>query len=102
VRWNQAQPFSLVAQAIRENNAEVRQVLDQLGARPDAPPQFKALIARLQAVLDGDRNPDLAADPDLDFWSSAELQLLLESLLQDRDGPKGRDSSAQANGLGKG
>jgi len=100
---NQAQLFALVAQAIRENNvAEARQVLDQLGARPDAPPQFKALVARLQAVLAGDRSPDLVADPDLDFWNAAELQLLLESLSQDRDGPKGRDSSAQANGLGKG
>jgi hypothetical protein len=78
---NLAQLFSLVAQATRENNqAEARQVLDQLGGRPDASPQFKALIARLQAVLDGDRNPELAADPELDYANAAELQFLLESL----------------------
>jgi tetratricopeptide (TPR) repeat protein len=80
---NLAKLFTLVAEAIRKNNdSEARQVLDQLGGRPEAPPQFKALIARLQAVLDGDRNLDLAADPDLDFWNAAELQFLLESLSQ--------------------
>jgi tetratricopeptide (TPR) repeat protein len=79
-----AQLYALVTQAIRENNdSEARQVLNQLGGRPDAPPHFKALIARLQAILDGDRNPALAADPELDYRNAAELQLLLESLSPD-------------------
>jgi tetratricopeptide (TPR) repeat protein len=81
---NQAQLFALVAQAIQENNqAEARQVLDQLADRPDAPLQFKTLIARLQAVLDGDRNLELAGNPELDYMNAAELQFLLESLSQD-------------------
>ena len=38
------------------------------------------MIPKLQAILRGDRNPALAADPDLDYDDAAELQLLLESL----------------------
>lgn len=80
---NQAQLFALVAQAIRENNQdEARQVLDQLDTRPDAPSHFKALITLLQSILSGDRNPALAADPELNYANAAELQLLLESLSQ--------------------
>jgi tetratricopeptide (TPR) repeat protein len=80
----QEQLFALVAQAIRENNqAEARQVLDQLDTQGNAPSQFEALIARLQAILDGDRDPELAGDPELYYRDAAELQLLLESLSRD-------------------
>jgi hypothetical protein len=47
---------------------------------PDDPPTFTALIRQLQRVLAGDRNLDLAADPELSYMAAAELQLLLESL----------------------
>jgi tetratricopeptide (TPR) repeat protein len=76
-----AQLFLLVAKAIQENaEAEARQSLDQLGTQSEAPPPFRALIARLQSILSGDRNPALASDPELDYGSAGELQLLLESL----------------------
>ena len=47
---------------------------------PDVPLHLKVLIEHLQSVLTGDRNPALAADPELDPMNAAELQLLLESL----------------------
>ena len=76
-----AQLYSLVAQAIQENaEDEARQRLDQLGASPDTPPYFKAVIPQLQGILAGDHNPALFADPELSFVAAAELQLLLESL----------------------
>jgi tetratricopeptide (TPR) repeat protein len=74
---HQAQLFSLVAQAIQQNaETEAAQQLNRL----DVPPHFTALIRQLQAVLAGDRDPALAADPELSFWNAAELQLLLEEL----------------------
>jgi tetratricopeptide (TPR) repeat protein len=80
--------FTMVAQATRQNTeGETREVLDQLAANPDAQPFFKALIARLQLILAGDRNPALADNPELVFVDAAELQLLLEALGQDH--PKG-------------
>jgi tetratricopeptide (TPR) repeat protein len=80
---NQAQLFKGVAQAIQQNDQAA--AAPQLGQRlgPDAPPHLTALIRQLQAVLAGDRNPALAADPQLDFGNAAELQLLLEALGQD-------------------
>jgi len=38
------------------------------------------LLANLLAILRGDRNPALAADPNLDFYNAVELKLLLEAL----------------------
>lgn len=76
-----AQLYSMVAQAIRENaEDEARQFLDQLDASPDVLPTFKILIASLQSILSGDRNPALATDPELDYNDAVELQLLIESL----------------------
>ena len=49
-------------------------------ARPDAPAWFTALLNLLQAVLRGERDPTLAADPALQFVDAVELQLLLEQL----------------------
>jgi len=83
---NQAQYFEGVAQAIQQNaEAEATRQLNQL-LEPDDPPQFTALIRQLQAVLAGDRDPALAADPELDIWNAAELQLLLEALGQEEPG----------------
>jgi tetratricopeptide (TPR) repeat protein len=76
-----AQLFELVAQAIQQNGTrEATQFLDQLAAHPDAPADVKALVAKLQCVLAGDRNPVLAADPELYYRDAAELELLLEQL----------------------
>ncbi|HSS51399.1 MAG TPA: tetratricopeptide repeat protein, partial [Thermoanaerobaculia bacterium] len=78
------QLYALVSQAIRENDTEkVRQDLNQLSSRPNTPTYLKTVIPRLQAILRGDRNPSLSADPELDYDDAAELQLLLESLSQD-------------------
>jgi len=76
-----AQLYAMAAQAIPDNaEGEARQGLDQLDARPDIPPYLKAVIPRLRAVLDGDRDSTLAADTELDYDDAAELRLLLESL----------------------
>ena len=78
---NRAQIFGLVAQAIQQNQPlEASAALAQLASPPQAQPFVKALVAQLQAVLAGDRNPALAADPALDYQDAAELHLLLEQL----------------------
>jgi len=75
-----------VAKAIQQNGeAKAAQQLNQL-LEPDDPPHFTALIRQLQAVLAGDRNPALAADPELHYSNAAELQLLLEALGQEDSG----------------
>lgn len=38
------------------------------------------LVSKLNAILQGERNPDLANDPELDYEGTAELILLLEQL----------------------
>jgi hypothetical protein len=40
------------------------------------------LIAKLQAILDGDRTPGLADDPALEYDDAVELRLLLEGIGQ--------------------
>jgi hypothetical protein len=62
-----------------ERDSELKQQLVSiLGA--DIPPQVKALLAGVQAILDGERDPALAADPELGYDDAVELQLLLEGL----------------------
>jgi len=74
------QLYALVAQAIIEQNtSEAEQLLDQLSATWTET-WAKALVAKLQAILRGDRDPALAADPDLYYMDAVELQLLLEAL----------------------
>jgi tetratricopeptide (TPR) repeat protein len=46
----------------------------------DVPLSFKILLAKLHAILKGDRDPALANDPELYYADAAELQLLLEKL----------------------
>lgn len=41
---------------------------------------IRTLSAKLQAILRGDCDPVLAADPNLDILNAMELQLLLEAL----------------------
>ncbi len=77
---NQAQLFEGVAQTIQQNaEAETARQLNQL-LKPDAPSWLTALIRQLLAVLAGERDPALAADPELDYRNAVELQLLLEAL----------------------
>ena len=77
---NQAQLFALVIQAIRQDSTdEAEQALAELSNR-DIPASFETLLAKLQAILCGDRNPALAADPNLFYDHAVELQLLLEGL----------------------
>ncbi len=75
-----AQLCALVAQAIQQRNTtEAEQRLAQiLSADPE--PWAQALIPKLQAILQGSRDPALATEPNLDFRDAAELQLLLEAL----------------------
>jgi tetratricopeptide (TPR) repeat protein len=57
--------------------------LEQYLSRPldqDTPPWARAVFPKLLAVLRGERDPTLAADPGLDYYDAAELMLLLETL----------------------
>jgi tetratricopeptide (TPR) repeat protein len=77
---NQAGLFALVFQAIQQGTTtEAEQSLAEL-SNSDAPAWYRTLLAKLQAILRGDRNQALAADSNLDYESATELQLLLEAL----------------------
>jgi hypothetical protein len=54
--------------------------LEQIATGPNIPAAGKLLIAKLQAILAGSRDPALAADPNLHYQYAVELQLLLEEL----------------------
>jgi len=72
-----AQLCALVAHAVGQGEtAQAAALLAQYANHPDA----KVLIAKLQAILNGDRNPVLADDPALSYDHAVELQLLLEGL----------------------
>jgi hypothetical protein len=58
----------------------VAQELAYLAAITDPPPRLQTMLPKLHAILHGDRNPALAADPALDYDDAAELLLLLERL----------------------
>ena len=44
----------------------------------DLPASVKLFLAKLRAILNGDRNPALADDPELNYADAAEVRLLLE------------------------
>jgi len=68
---------AFVAQAMREGNiAEVEKVLAELVKRPE----WQLLVAKLQAILGGERDLALADDPNLHYELVVELKFLLESL----------------------
>jgi len=48
------------------------------------------IVPKLQAILNGDRNPTLADDPDLSYSMVVELRLLLESLPKPEKGVVGK------------
>ena len=71
----------MVRQAIEQGGtAQAGQLLAQLSGVAEAPPSLKALFPKLQAILNGDRDPALANDPALNYDDAAELRLLVESL----------------------
>ena len=73
--------FEMVRSAMAQGETEAAaQGLAQLSADPDTPDYMKPFIPTLQAILDGSRDPALAADPNLDYDDAAELRLLLEEL----------------------
>jgi tetratricopeptide (TPR) repeat protein len=77
---NNAHLYVLVMQAIQQwTTSEAEQRLAEL-SRANRPPWFTALLAKLHAILRGDRDPALADDPDLYYDDAAELQLLLQRL----------------------
>jgi hypothetical protein len=49
-------------------------------------PEWQLFVSKLQAILNGDRNPKLADDPNLYFEAVVELRLLLESQPEKRGG----------------
>jgi len=77
---NQAPLFAIVFQAIQQGaTTEAEQYLDKWSEEDD-PLWTQTLVASLLAILRRDRDPALAANPNLDFCNAAELQLLLEAL----------------------
>ncbi|MEK6304456.1 MAG: TIR domain-containing protein [Acidobacteriota bacterium] len=77
---NVAELYDIVGQAIQQGAmTEAEHYLDEWSAEDD-PLWAKALAAGLRSILRGARDPALAADPNLDYRTAAELQLLLEAL----------------------
>ena len=73
--------FAAVATAIASNQIqEAVRHLAQLKGQVDLPPHGRVLLPKLLAVLDGSRDPQLAADQDLNCDDAAELEILLEHL----------------------
>lgn len=70
-----------IGQAIRAGDtAPLAAKLAQIMASPNVPSAGKLLIAKLQAILGGSRDPSLANDPNLHYQYAADIQLLLEDL----------------------
>lgn len=70
-----------VVQAGHDRNSEpLQQELQALHVSEDRPAYLKPLLPKLIAILQGQRSPTLADDPDLDYDDAAELLLLLEQL----------------------
>ena len=76
-----AQLYISVAQAIQqEETTEVAQELVQLAEGAEDSSWLKVVVPKLQAILNGNRDPALAIDPALNYVHAVELQLLLEHL----------------------
>ncbi|NIM13675.1 MAG: tetratricopeptide repeat protein, partial [Candidatus Aminicenantes bacterium] len=68
-------------QAIQENkNEEMAALLTELANDPGIDPSLIPLIPKLQAILAGSRDKELAADPELHYTYAAEILFLLEKL----------------------
>ncbi|MBL8258268.1 MAG: TIR domain-containing protein [Candidatus Competibacteraceae bacterium] len=72
-----------IGQGIRAGHtAELSAILGKMAASSTIPAAGQALISKLQAILDGSRDPALADDPDLHYQYAVELQLLFEQIGQ--------------------
>ena len=72
--------FSMIAEAAKSGlTQESREMLADLSQNQNAP-WFDLLLARLEDILDGERNPASIIDSALDYDDVVELQLLLETL----------------------
>ncbi|MBF0341534.1 MAG: tetratricopeptide repeat protein [Magnetococcales bacterium] len=72
---------AMTLQAIQAGTGEqVTAKLAELATDPEVPDQAKPLIAALQKILAGARDPALAEDPALFYMDACELTLLLEAL----------------------
>ena len=70
----------MIIHAIQQGEtATAEQELSKYGGA-DVPSSGKVLLAKLHAILKGDRDPALASDPELYYQDAVELQLLLERL----------------------
>ena len=70
-----------IAQAIQAGDTDALAAkLDQIATSPNVPPAGQRLITKLQAILAGSRDPELATDPELHYQYAVEIQLLLEKL----------------------
>jgi tetratricopeptide (TPR) repeat protein len=82
---NQHQLFTQVTQAIQQNtHNELAQQLNTL-LKPDNPPWYTALIQQLHSILTGHRDPT-TTNHEVHYMNAAELQLLLETLNQQKPG----------------
>ncbi len=59
---------------------EVKKHLDEVAKDPKIPDEGKLLISKLQTVLTGSRDKELASDPNLHYIDAAEILFLLEKL----------------------
>ncbi len=59
---------------------EVKKHLDEVAKDPKIPDEGKLLISKLQSVLTGSREKELASDPNLNYIDAAEILFLLEKL----------------------
>jgi hypothetical protein len=59
---------------------ELTALLKQLAADQDTSDWGRLVISKLLSIVGGDRHPQLADDPQLDFDDAVELKLLLERL----------------------
>ncbi|HRX71837.1 MAG: TIR domain-containing protein [Candidatus Competibacteraceae bacterium] len=73
-----------IGQALRTADTEAIRILatklEQITVSPNVPPAGKLLATKLKAILEGDRDPALALDPDLHYQYAVEIQLLLDKL----------------------
>jgi tetratricopeptide (TPR) repeat protein len=77
---NTAEFFAALDRPIRQKDTiEGEEIIAQVIAE-DVEAQLNILVPKLQAILHGDRNPELAQALALFYMDAVELQLLLESL----------------------
>jgi hypothetical protein len=73
-----------IGQALRTDDTQTISLLavklEQIISSPNVPPAGKLLAVKLKAILEGDRDPALALDPDLHYQYAVELQFLLDAL----------------------